>query len=69
MVEPEHTDNLNYQQGQEEAPLDSKYLLSFVSLIRLIFTSGLYVNSEYSSLYEEPSEKSELGVIQSVFFN
>ena len=49
MVEPEHTDYLNYQKGQEEAPLDSKYLLSFVSLIRLIFTSGLYVNSEYSS--------------------
>ena len=68
MVEPEHTDNLNYQQGQEEAPLDSEYLVSFVSLIRLIFTSGLYVNSGYSSLYEEPSEKSELGVIQSVFF-
>ena len=28
-----------------------------------------YVNSEYSSLYKEPLDKSEFGVIQSVFFH
>jgi hypothetical protein len=37
-------------------------------LCRSIFTSGSYVNSEYSSLYKEPLDKSEFGVIQSVFF-
>ena len=69
MVEPEHTDNLNYQQGQEEAPLDSKLFCIFFFLsIGQIFTSGLYVNSEYSSQNKEPLDKSELGVIQSVFF-
>ena len=70
MVKPEHTDNLNYQHDQVEAPL-CKILNYFVSLflsIGQIFTSGLCVNSEYSSQNKEPLDKSELGVIQSVFF-
>ena len=73
MVKPEHKDNLNYlnyQHDQVKAPL-CKILNYFVSLflsIGQIFTSGLYVNSEYSSLYKEPSEKGELSIIQSVFF-
>ena len=67
MVEPEYTDNLNYQQGQVEAPL-YKIPKNIQYLCRSIFKSGSYVNSEYSSQNKEPLDKSELGVIQSVFF-
>ena len=70
MVKPEHTDNLNYQHDQVKVPL-CKILNYFVSLslsIGQIFTSGLYVKSEYSSQNKEPLDKCELGVIQSVFF-